>query len=222
MKLKTVFGSDYSVGKNLQVFLNGRDWFKSERKIDTQMYYVNVDVDKRRFLTSFNRKPLPRCKICGATLYRLGTSTSVYTGLSEDDEDDNVYVNQMKHLMFLDSQGNRHLTCYRQKSCLDRFYKGSNIVYQAFEISFDVFKRDFGIVFKEETPFSVSMEKDFYLYLKPFVDCWSLKEISKSCFKSFLVDLRSLRRKFVDLYFDDRDKDIVVDKILKYVGVHSG
>lgn len=216
---KGLFEGEYKEGKNLRIFKSVSQYFKEERGKDLILgYKYSDDYKSSRFLGEMAGKSLPKCSICEMELYKLETPRDILS--------DKVLVVQKKHAIFMDSCGCEHKTCLSISRCLKRvsWNRSTSTSNTIFSVpSFEEFLGDEISLISDEAlemaeMVNLSAKESWMAHVVPFLLKWGTKDLNKSNLAEFNKDTEALSRHTI-FYLGPRTKRLVVNKILKIIGV---
>jgi hypothetical protein len=207
MKKLNSFGASVKEGKNLDVLKKVRAWFRSEKNTDIISYYYSFDVSSRdeAWLRASDYK---KCEICSRELYKKSGSK----------------VSQMKHLIFIDTNGKERYTCGGVNWCLKRAGFTSKVSggINVQEMDFFSFHGiESGTTLASDDESLKEIEGRYNRFVVPFVKKWAYVDVNKMNVLDFYDDLTSLRDSYL-IYYEDRASSLVMKKILKLIGVYDG
>lgn len=200
-------------GKNLELLTSAKEWFATQG-FDIVRYKYCIDNPVRN-KSSLEDDDLNHCEICDTKLYKIDES-SRYNRFSE------IRVAHKKHLLFIDSCGNEHMTCYGFNRCLDRVgFNGSDsepggpFEFKPPTLSDFVSPEiNLGEIDKDRRQ---SVKYEYRRVVVAFLEKWVHLDINKKNVLSFMSDFKFVMTKFVDLYCED--SALFRRKILKIIGV---
>jgi hypothetical protein len=204
----TSFGNPLKVGKNQDVLRKGSIYFYSQHGTSIKSYMYTRDTSlKRRNSRTLPKSNLECCKVCGAKLYKE----------HDPDEKGNFDISEKKHLVFIDSDGEVHKTCYGLNHC----FKLANFDPESVEVedqdaSFEAIYR--GIRFPDENAFHISVLEDFESNVRPFIDKWSGLAVSKLNIMEFISDAERITYHL--RFHNEDDASLLLYRIYRCIGVN--
>lgn len=199
--------------------MKGKLWFKTQG-IDI-VDYMYCRSNNSRSHASLDSSDLKSCEICGQFLYKIDEESRYV-----NDDSTQVQIVQKRHMVFIDSKGHGHYTCYGVNRCFSR-------------VGFDLDNVD-DVPVLEYTPPSLEkfLESDINMdhlqenfidgarapyesYVKPFLESWIHEPINKNNVLDFINDLLAVERKFLALYCDVKSFKKLKQKILNIIGVRK-
>lgn len=111
MPRTTSFGAELKLGNNFNVLKKAREYFMMREDIYISQYYCCTEnvVKSEKWIS---KGDLQRCEICGKKLYQEKEDTNP----TFESEGGNQ-IKQKKHMVFTDSEGKDHYTCYGLQWC---------------------------------------------------------------------------------------------------------
>lgn len=214
--LRDRFRSKLKEGSNLKVLNDARRWFRTQG-VNIERYFFCTE-NKRRNKSALDDEDLKCCEICGWRLYRMDED-SIYDTSSE------IKIVQKKHLLFVDSAGGQHYTCYGLSRCLERaeFDAGeqADLVDTEFEPpSFEELAKPELNLGQLNEAVAESIIAAYQSRVVPFLKKWTRRRIDKSNVYEFMLNFRLIENKFLFLYCQSQTEvKILRNKILTIIGV---
>jgi hypothetical protein len=208
MRKTNNFGAAVKEGENLSILKKAKTWFRKNHSKEIIQYFYSFEVSGRdqRWIRSSDYKT---CEICGKKLFRK--------------EGNKVY--QMKHMIFVDSEGKENHTCGGLNWCFKRT-KADLSEHKEESISLlvpDFYEfHDF-----EKNPSQGSELKESILHearltfdkkVKPFIKKWSYCDIDKTNAFEFFLDLKKIEEDYL-IFYDKHASSSFMKKLMNLTGV---
>ncbi|MBF84950.1 MAG: hypothetical protein CL489_10865 [Acidobacteria bacterium] len=207
MEDRNLFGSVYRDGKSLRILTMAQGYF-STKGINIVRYEFTDESDRSRLLKNISGKNLHRCRICDTDLYKV----EPVKGVKSRD----VNIVQKKHKVFIDNFGNRYHTCSAVKRCLRRV--GVNdLANNELKYTIPSFEDITNVDDYDEEGIIKTIKEDYDNKVKPFIAKWLVQDINKFNILDFLKELNDVKGHLI--YYDDNAAPVLLDKILKSIGI---
>jgi len=210
------FQTELKEGSNLEVLSKARQWF-SEKGVTVERYLFCTS-NKGRNKSALDEGDLHECEICGWNLYRMDEESRYNTSAD-------IKIVQKKHLIFIDSCGHKHHTCYGLNRCLERaeFSLDEDAPLRDAEFNAPTFRElarpelNLGQLDEAVRKSIVSAYKSKVV---PFLEKWAKQKVDKKNVYEFILSLRVIEDRFLYLYCNSqREVTLLKHKILTIIGV---
>lgn len=209
------FGCVLKEGDNLSVLKKAKWWFKKKHNVDIIKYFYSRDYAVRpgKFLSE---QDLKKCEICGNKLYDIVDSNKLHNL-------NNSHVKHKSHLVFLDSLGSKHKTCYQMNWCFKRVgevpdtSKDIKIDIPTFEKFVDIQTQP--IPDSHEEMVIQEIKQHYNKHLRSFLLKWSSTEITKTNVLDFIKDLDFIEHNYLN-WFEKPGYGQMLKKIYNFIGIY--
>lgn len=224
---RNAFGTSLKFGDSIEVLAKASDWFEKTLNVKLVKYFFCGEIEERdaHWITD---KDLNCCSICKRELYRVKFDV-------RGDEPVKKYE-QMKHLVFLDSSGGEHYTCYGLNWCLKRVGEepsqkavkalGLNrlLSVPTFEEFHDFSFVDFaydadGSNVSNYSSVIEATRQSYNSRVRPLLAKWMHVEIDKTNVLKFISDWSKISDHL--LYYEDRGKTLFLKKLYRFLGIYQ-
>lgn len=216
-RLNDKFRSKVKEGNNLKTLQRAKKYFSS-RGTDLIRYY-HCRSNPVRNKSILKDKDLKECEVCGERLYRIDES-------SQYDASRELRIAQKKFMMFVDSAGEQHYTCYAISRCLDRVGISPDLddtgIKDAEYIAPSLSDFTGPNVNLGQLPEAVreATEGTYNKVVVPFLEKWVKRAVTKKNVIRFMRDLAEVESRFLLLYLNSQQEvRLFKSKIFSILGV---
>lgn len=219
---RNTFGTVVKVGTSIDTLGRASVFFNQKKAVKIVKYYY-CDEPSEREAIWIRPTDLKRCEVCSREIYHVKYD---YT----ENEDGVKKFSQKKHLVFIDSAGGQHYTCYGLNWCFKRI--GFNcpprkpskdesfdetLPVPSFEEFHCIDDEDFET--ESDPVFMKSLEESYDSKVVPLMKKWMHKEINKTNVMMFMKDW--IKASDHLLFYDDKGKSLFLRKIYNILGIYQ-
>ena len=219
MKKIDTFGSELTLGTNLETFAKLKNYFREVSGVNIVKYYKSL-APASTLRGNLKKQDLKRCAICDMKLYHTEPLIGDYRGGIDKDE---VRVTQKRHLVALSAGAESIYTCYGLSRCFRRIKFSCAPLRSSVE---DVCKNEIYLKdiidtihtdSEQDREFWEKVSGDFDIIVAPFLNKWMFKKVHNENVLEFISSLRRIEI-WLD-NFEPKGGDALMRKIYKLIGV---
>jgi hypothetical protein len=219
---RNTFGTIVKVGTSIDTLGRASVFFSQKKEVKIVKYYY-CDEPSEREAIWIRPADLKKCEVCSREIYHVKYD---YT-----ESDDGVKkFSQKKHLVFIDSAGGQHYTCYGLNwcfkrvgfNCPPRHSARDNCLDETLPVpSFEEFHciEDESFNLEQEPAFVISLQESYVKKVVPLLKRWMHKEINKENVMVFMRDWIKVNEHL--LFYDEKGKSLFLKKIYNILGIYQ-